>query len=97
MGKIYVGQSDLTIELTTGKDITGATSIKIGYKSPSGAIGEFDAVSKDNATGVIEAVFTAQVNLNQSGTWRVWAKIINAGGLLSIGESSEFTVYQEGN
>ena len=45
MGKIYQGQTDLTIALSTEKDLSGATSLKIKFKKPDGISGEWTATT----------------------------------------------------
>ena len=53
MGDIFVGQTALTLRLTTGENIAGATC-KIKYKKPDDTEGEWDADINDAATGVID-------------------------------------------
>lgn len=97
MNKIYVGQTDLTIELTTNKNITGATSTKVLYKKPDGVLGEFDAAIKDPVLGIIEFVVSNALEINLAGNWTIWAKIVDQQGLVSIGESSKFICYNQGD
>jgi hypothetical protein len=92
MGKIYAGQSDLTIKLTTSKDLTGFTDVKILYKNPNGIFGEFPAVVVDALTGVIQYAVTSINDLNIAGSWSMWAKTTSASGLISYGEPAIFAV-----
>ena len=94
MGRIYVNQTDLTISLTTNKDLTGATSLKIVYKSPQGVSGEWNAVMQDAPSGIIKYDIVAP--LSEPGVWRIWAKVINSSGKLMVGEPTQFMVYNEG-
>jgi hypothetical protein len=93
MSKIYSTQTDLTITLNTGKNITGATSIKIAYKDPKGTLGEWTATIDDAIKGIIKYNIIAPLSF--TGTWTIWAKITDSSGLISIGESSNFVVYKE--
>jgi len=96
MAKIYLGQTDLTIYLNTGKDITGATSVKVMYKKPDETEGEFIGTI-DNATqGIIKYVVTNANDLDQLGRWFFWAKIVNAQGKISIGNPDTILMEQEG-
>ena len=93
MSKIYKNQTDLTLKLITGKNLTGATSIKIAYKDPNGTISEWIATIENALTGTIK--YDIVTPLNIAGNWTIWAKIIQ-NSLLSIGESVTFQVYNEG-
>jgi len=96
MGKIYLGQTDLTIELETGKNITGYT-VKVGFRNPKGTLGCFDASLKDPLNGKVECIINNENQLNMSGEWNIWVRATSPSGKISIGEASKFTVYQEGN
>lgn len=95
MAKIYVGQTDLTIQLTTGKDITNAQSVNIKYKNPLGVLGEFTASVVTASTGTIKYDVLSVNDINAHGTWTLWAKIVDFQGLISIGEPTTMTVYKE--
>lgn len=96
MGKIYVGQTDLTIKLETKKNLTGITNVKILYKNPNGLEGEFTATVVDAAKGIIQYAVTSVNDIGIVGRWFFWAKIVNLQGLISIGEPSTVVVYEEG-
>lgn len=95
MAKIYVGQTDLTIQLVTGKDITNVQSVKIKYKNPLGVLGEFTASIVNASTGIIKYDILSVNDINMHGTWILWAKIVDFQGLVSIGEATTMTVYKE--
>lgn len=95
MSKIYVGQSSLRLKLTTGVDITGATTLQIKYKKPNGATGEWTALEYDETNGVIYYDFAAN-ELDVSGRWIVWAYVIFSDGRDAPGEPYKFRVYEEG-
>lgn len=93
MSKIYTTQTDLTITLNTGKNITGATSVKIAYKNPKGILGEWTATIEDATAGIITYNIIEPLAIEK--TWTIWAKITDSSGLISIGEPSNFVVYKE--
>lgn len=92
MGKIYKGQTDLTIKLKTDKDITGATNVYIQYRDPKGVVDSFVAEISDAKEGIIQYHIENAGQLNVSGVWTFWAKIVDANGLISYGEPSEYRV-----
>ena len=94
MGKIYDVQTDLTLKLETGKDLTGISDVKICYRNPNNEVGEFTAVVVDYAKGIISYALTAP--LAKSGEWKLWAKIVDAQGLTSIGEPTTMNVNKIG-
>jgi len=50
--KIYSGQTELQIRLTTGVTITGA-ACQVKYRKPSGKEGAWDATIEDATAGII--------------------------------------------
>ncbi len=98
MGKIYKGQTDLTIEVTVNFDLTDFTSALLIFRSPDGV--EKIATNTtviDVINGVLKFIPIDANFFNESGAWKCWAKCINSQGLISIGESSQFIIYEEGN
>lgn len=96
MGKIYIGQTDLSLYLETGKDLTGITNVKMIFKSPSGVEKIKDCVVTNVKKGIIKYVVVSAADIDEVGEWTIWAKIVDAQGLVSIGEPSKFDVYTEG-
>jgi hypothetical protein len=96
MGKIYVGQTDLTIKLETGKNLTGITSAEIKYRNPAGVLGYFTAVVSDPVKGIIDYSVTSAGDINIAGDWTFWAKITDNQGLISIGEPFTYRVNKQG-
>jgi hypothetical protein len=95
MGKIYLNQDSLRIQLTTGVDITGATTTKIKYKKPSEATGDWDATVEDVGAGSIYYDLTG-TELDEVGTWTFWAYVTFADTRSAPGEPVKVTVYTEG-
>lgn len=95
MGKIYLNQSSLRIHLTTGVDITGATVTQIKFKKPSGSTGEWTASVDDVGAGSIYYDLTG-TELNEAGTWTLWAYVTFADTRSAPGEPVKVTVFIEG-
>jgi hypothetical protein len=73
---IFVDQSELTLQLTLNKDITGA-SVDIQYKKPiSGTVGHWHAQIDDEATGVVHYDFLKDAHeIDEKGNWFLWLSI----------------------
>ena len=95
MSTIFVNQSKLRLQLTTGVDITDATSLLIKYKKPDGTAGSWTATSSDDDTGVIYYDFT-DGELSASGVWTFWAYITFSDGRVAPGEKLTIRVKTEG-
>ena len=96
MSKIYNGQSSLRIKLTTGVDITGATTKQIKYKKPGGTTGAWDTTVESATTGVI--YYDIQDgDIDESGYWTFWAYIVFSDGRDAVGESVSERIYIEGD
>jgi hypothetical protein len=96
MGKIYLNQDSLRIELTTDVDITGATLLEIRYKKPvSGDTGEWTAIVGDPGAGMIYYDLTG-TELDEVGTWTFWAYVTFSDNRSAPGEPVKVTVYTEG-
>jgi hypothetical protein len=92
MSKIYANQTDLTLRLETGKDITGALSVKMCYKNPLGVSGEW--IAEIEGTTIVKYNIIAPLGI--VGKWTRWAKVVDAQGKISVGEPSNFDVSKEG-
>lgn len=96
MGKIFTGQTDLTIKATVGVDITGATATLIKFKKPTNETGDFTASIEDAALGIIKYEIQAVTDIDQYGAWTFWAHVTFADGDVAAGESFKVQVFQEG-
>ena len=96
MGKIYAGQSDLTIKLETGKNLVGISNASIIARNPLGVSKIFSATVMDAEKGTIQYAVTSENDINAVGNWTFWAKITNGAGLVSIGEATIVRVYKQG-
>ena len=92
MGKIYVGQTALTIELATGVSLSGS-SVYVRYKKPNGDTGQWDAT----ITGDTIVKYSAQVDdIDQAGEWTFWSKVVFGDSTWAPGEPIKETIYEEG-
>lgn len=92
---IFKNQTSLRIRLTTNVDITGATSLNIKYKKPSGDVGSWTAISEDSLLGII--YYDVQSgDINESGNWYIWAYVTFSDSRSAPGESVKVEVYEEG-
>ena len=96
MGKIYKGQTKLSISVSVGQDITGATATNIKYKKPSGNFGYFEATVIDSTKGIIKYNIQSSSDLDEVGTWSFWAYIVFASGDYACGEAKQQEVSREG-
>jgi hypothetical protein len=92
MGKIYVGQNELRVQLTCSQDVTSCTC-KIQYRKPDGTTGSWDAVIGTAATGVIYYDVTTTAIIDQPGTWRVWAFVTFTDSKVAYGEAVDMVVH----
>lgn len=95
MGKVYKGQTAVTITATVKQDVTGATCL-IKYKKPSRDTGSFAATIITAATGVIRYTASSISDLDESGIWTFWAHITFSDGTIAAGEAYTRTIYAEG-
>lgn len=94
MAKIYKNQTALTIELTTGVSLSGATA-KIKYKKPDGSEDFWDATITDEDNGVIEYAIESENDLDQSGIWVFWAYITFSDNTVAPGEPVSQGVFEQ--
>lgn len=95
MGKIFAGQTALTLTATMNQNVTDATCL-IKYRKPSGATGSFVAGIVTAATGVIEYAITAATDIDEAGIWTFWGYITFSGGTVAAGEPDQLEVFTEG-
>jgi hypothetical protein len=73
VGRIFTGQSSLRLVCETKTNLSQALAVKIKYRKPDGASGEFGAVIGDVEEGVIFMEMTSDGELDQAGWWTFWA------------------------
>jgi hypothetical protein len=96
MGKIYVGQTDLTIRIKTNRDLTNAVLVEIAYQKPDCTQGSFVATIENAQCGIIKYQVALITDIDQKGNWKFWAKITFMLGSIGIGEPANLTVYKPG-
>jgi len=95
--KIYVGQTALTLTLSTGIDLTTASSVEIKYIKPDKTLGSWTADVDSPATGgSISYTIQSATDLDVSGSWKMWAYVTFSGSTVAPGDCATFTVYDEG-
>jgi len=96
MGKIYIGQTALRIQLTANIDINNADAF-IKYQKPDGTRGEWVASVYDADKGIIYYDMQATTDLDQEGDWIFWTYIEFGNGKVAAGEPVTIYVYPEGD
>ena len=97
MGKIYIGQTDLTINIKTNKNLTGATAIKLKVQDPNGVESELDVNIVDAINGMVKFVVLNSNTFTKVGRYTFWLKTTDAQGKISIGEPDCIHMYKQGN
>lgn len=96
MKKIYTSQTELTIRLITGIDLSQASSVEIQYKKPGDdTILSWTAAIEDTAYGVISYTIQSESELNEVGTWKFWAFVEFTNGKKARGETVTYHIYDE--
>jgi hypothetical protein len=96
MGKIYLNQDSLRIQLTVDVSIAGATLQQIKYIKPiSGDTGFWSATVEDPNSGIIYYDLVGD-ELDEVGTWVLWAYVTFSDGRSAPGEAVNVVVHTEG-
>lgn len=93
---IYKGQTELSIRVNTGVDITGATSTLIKYKDPNGLEGSFTASIYDSYEGILNYDIVSSTDLNVVGKWTFWSYVTFANAKSAPGKPFTVEVFKEG-
>lgn len=98
MGKIYVGQTALTIDIETCADLSSASSVKIKFVRPDLSTGELtNIISITNLKkGEISWQPVDATVLNQKGVWKFWVFVVFDSGRQLSGEPYFVEIYNEG-
>ena len=94
--RIFVGQESLEIRLDTNIDISGATSVLVGYEKPDGTQGEWTA-TRYNSTTVSKAFAKDDGLLTPKGVWLFWSIAVMSDGRRVPGTPVRQKVYAEGS
>lgn len=90
MGKNYVGDVGLAVELDTGVDLAGATGCTILVRQPDGEEVEWSAA----VSGTKLVHVTASGDLPLPGVYRLHAAF-TLGGWSGLGECATLTIYDK--
>lgn len=86
-----IERSDYTINIEASEDLTGST-VTIEYRTPNNKI--IDGVEPTNVDIESNIITYSMVNtITTKGTWKVWAKIVNAAGKISYTEPPQIVVF----
>lgn len=96
MAKIFVGQSALRFEADTNVDITGASATLIKYKKPDDTTGSFTATISDAENGIIYYDVVNTTEIDQAGSWYMWAHVTFSDGRIAQGVTVRVRVFEEG-
>ena len=96
MGKIYVDQTALKIDLNTGIDLTtGVQTLYIKYKKPgSDTVLEWVG-TEENGTHIIKILNGGEID--EPENWTFWSYVIFTDGSEAPGEPETVTVHIEGH
>jgi hypothetical protein len=89
MGKIYIGQVGVLIELDTQDSLTGATKAEIRYRKPDKSVGAWVGII--DGTKITYLIDNEEV-LNLSGSWLLQAYAEGPGWAL-LGETVTLPIY----
>jgi hypothetical protein len=96
MGKIYVDQTALKIDLDTGIDLTvGVDSVYIKYIKPEDTQIQQWAGSIENTTHITKVLSSGEIDT--VGDWKFWAYVVFNDATEAPGEPVFVRVYTEGN
>ena len=90
--KVYVNQTNLTLTLNAGMNLTSVSSALIKYIKPDLTRGSWTATA--DGLNVIYNINNG--DLDQSGKWIVWAEVTFTNNKISIGESNYLQIYNVG-
>lgn len=97
MKHIYVGQTKLRIVLDTHVDLTSGKEYEICYMKPNGTEGSFTAHVLDDEKGTIFYDIVSSDELDMSGYWKLWPRIVFEDDRMALGRSARVFVYEVGD
>lgn len=95
MGKVYVHQTALIIQLVTGIDLSCAKEVYIRYKKNTGETGEWVAEVFEPLTGIIQYKIKNRDDVDVANGWHFWARIVFEDDTEAPGEPAQYTFYEE--
>jgi len=103
MGKVFVDQTCLRIELYTGltsANLAAARTIEIQYRKPDGTMGSLEAYELAESSEEVEGIIYTDLEsdstlLDQRGAWKFWSYVIFNDGRKARGETAGVTIWDE--
>lgn len=95
MKRIFKGQSKLRLVLNTKCDLTDWKEAFICFEKPDKTFGEFRAAVLDESEGTIFYNFSDVDELDQSGFWRFYPKIVFDDDRVAFGRAAKVFVYEK--
>lgn len=94
---VYKGQTAVRFILNTNIDLSiyVPQTVTIEFVKPSKTKGNFPSQVLDASTGTIYIDFDDTHKFDESGTWKVWAKIVFSDGRTGVGEIVQYQVAKE--
>jgi hypothetical protein len=92
INKIYVGQTALRIAMSTGADLTGATTTTIEVRQPGASTTSWTATISDASTGSLYYDIQTTTILPVKGYYRLQPKVVFSDDTISYGTTTEIYV-----
>jgi hypothetical protein len=93
-GKIFIGDYGVVVRVSTGVDLTGATSLKIKVIKPNGVEATWTAAAVSPVTSGDVTYTTALSDFNVAGTYKIQAEVTFTSSKF-LGETTSFRVYDK--
>ncbi len=97
MKHIYKGQTKLRLVLNSQIDLGSCKECEICYQKPNGTEGTFTAHVLDPENGTIFYDIACKDELDMSGYWKFWPRIVFEDDRIALGRSAKVFVYDEGD
>jgi hypothetical protein len=91
--KIYKNQTKLRITLETDLTSLSGCTVKIKYRKPSQATGQWTAAASGST---IYYDIASTSDLDQTGVWTLWSHVTWGDGTVAEGEPVLMNVYESG-
>lgn len=100
MGRVFVEQTYLRIQLTAGVNVADALTTEIYYKKPGGTIGSVPATVSNPIIGVMYYDLVPDSSggtdfLDEVGEWKFWTWVEFADGRTARGETYTEEIYDD--
>jgi len=93
MGRIYVGQSSLRLNFSTGADLTNNTTTVINVTYPQGSTSTWTCTVSDASTGAIFYSMASGSILKTAGMYLLQPQVTFTDSTTAYGETVKLQVY----